>query len=238
MSSQLAVKALPRTERGKERAAALRRSGNIPAVVYGAHKDTREVALNAREFESVRSKTHGEKVLIDVTYDDGSSDKAFIQEVQRDPVTRTILHADLLRVSLTEVMTLQVPVVAVGIADGVKNEGGTLEQVSRRVTIKCLPTKVPPHIDVDVSALKVGQSLHVFDLPPIEGIVFVDPKAVLFGVAAKVSEEALQAQTAAPTAPELLKKKEGEAAAEGAPAPAAGAKAPAPAPAAKEEKKK
>lgn len=234
MSSQLAVKAQPRTERGKERASALRRSGSIPAVIYGAHKETREIAFNAREFESVRSRTHGEKVLIDITYDDGSSDKAFIQEVQRDPVTRTILHADLLRVSLTEVMTLQVPVVAVGIADGVKNEGGTLEQVSRKITIKCLPTKVPPHIDVDVSALKVGQSLHVFDLPAIEGILFVDPKAVLFGVAAKVAEEALQAQTAAPTAPEVLKKKEGEAAVEGA--PAAGAKAAAPA--AKEEKKK
>jgi len=220
MSSTLAIKASPRAGRGKEASAAMRRTGNIPAVVYGAHKDTLEVALDRREFEAVRSKTHGEQVLIDVTYADGASEKAFIQEVQRDPVSRAILHADLLRVSLTEVMVVSVPVIAVGIAAGVKNDGGTLEQVSRKVTIKCLPTKVPPHIDVDVSALGVNASLHVFDLPAIEGVEFVEPKAVLFAVGAKTKEEALAA-TAAGVAPEVITAKKKE---EGAATPEAPAK--------------
>lgn len=220
MSSTLAIKASPRAGRGKEAAAAMRRTGNIPAVVYGAHKDTVEIAFDRREFESVRSKTHGEQVLIDVTYADGGSDKAFIQEVQRDPVSRVILHADLLRVSLTEVMVVSVPVIAVGLAAGVKNDGGTLEQVSRKITIKCLPTAVPPHIDVDVSGLQVNSSLHVFDLPAIEGVEFVEPKAVLFAVGAKTKEEALAA-AAAGVAPEVITAKKKE---EGAAEPAKDAK--------------
>lgn len=211
MSTTLTVKATIRNTRGKEKAGKLRKSGELPGIVYGAHKDAVAVTLNTREFDHVRKATHGEQVLIDLALSDGTMEKAFIREVQRHPATQQLLHADFLRVSLTEEITLKVPVLHIGVPEGVKTDGGLLEQVLREVTIRCLPTKVPPHLEYNVSAMRIGHSIHVSDLPAMEGVTFLDdPKAVLFAVVGKMKEDAEQVQAPAATAPEVVKSAKAE----------------------------
>lgn len=215
-SATYTLKAELRDARGKEKAAKLRQTGNVPAVLYGAHKDPVALTINVREFETLRTKTHGEQVLIDVHLPGGSVEKALIRDVQRDPLSQNLLHADLQRVSMTEAISVRVPVLSVGLAYGVKNDGGLLEQVTRTITVRCLPTAIPPHIEVDVTELRNGQSIHLADIKAPANVEFTDDgKTVLFAVVGKVKEEELAPGAAPATTaePEVIKKKKEDAAA-------------------------
>ncbi|MDX2177721.1 MAG: 50S ribosomal protein L25 [Candidatus Sumerlaeia bacterium] len=201
-SAKLALNAQVRADkRGKEYAAKLRQQGKIPGVVYGAHQDTVSLELESHAFDGVRASLRGEQLLVDLNLSNGVKEKVFIKSVQREPLSQRIIHVDLLRVNLNEAITLPVPVSGIGVPYGVRNDGGMLEQVLRTVTITCLPEKMPPHIDVDLTNMLVGQSVHVYDLPKLEGVTYAHPEQVIFACLSKTEEKAVAAPAgAAPAA--------------------------------------
>ena len=141
-----------------------------------------------------------------------------IRELQRHPVSRKPLHIDFVRVLMDVKITVRVPIEIVGIATGVKNEGGILDVVTREIEIECLPGNIPAHLAVDVTNLAIGDAIRIAELPPLEGVTIVDnPEKVVAHVAHPTREEEPVAAEAAvgaeATEPEVLKK--GKAAAEG-----------------------
>lgn len=223
-----ALKAEVRDAFGKEKSKKLRGTGNFPAVVYGAEKDSIALTLNTHEAEMVLGRIHGEKVLVDLEYG-GTKDKVFVRNVQRDPVKDKLIHVDFYRVDLNREIDTQVAIHAVGTPEGVKL-GGFLEHGVREISIRALPTKIPPHISVNVADLKIGQSIHIRDLQAIDGVKIVTPgDALAFAVVMKKKEEEV-APVAAAAAPAAGAAAPAAAGAKGAPAaPAAGAKGAAPA---------
>jgi len=195
-TTKFSLKGELRSGTGKERAKKLRVKGEFPAIVYGAGKEPVALTMSTRETELILAKIHGEKVLVDLEYG-GAQDKAFVRNVQRDPVVGKLLHIDFFRVDLKKELQMTVPVFAVGTAVGTK-EGGLLETLNRQIEIRCLPENVPPHIEANVALLEVGQSIHVRDLPAMDGVKIVtNGDIVLFAMMAKSREEAAAPAAAA-----------------------------------------
>ncbi len=155
-----------RQRSGKEQAKKLRRDGIIPAVVYGPSEQTLPLEVGLRDLKSLLKATQGENVIINLNIDQGKggSKKVLIREVQKDPVWDNILHVDFRHISLTEKIIVKIPIHLVGTSTGVKNEGGILEHLLRELEIKCLPTEIPEHIEVDTTELGIGDAIHVKDL--------------------------------------------------------------------------
>ncbi len=182
-----ALKAEVRSDTGKEKAKKLRKQGKFPAIVYGGEKEPASLTLDIRDTEVVLGRIHGEKVLVDLSYGD-TSEKVFVRNIQRDPALEKLLHVDFYRVDLNRELDTKTPVHPVGLPKGVKM-GGLLEHGLRELAIRCLPTKVPPHIEVNVEELEIGHSIHVGDLPEMDGVRVLSPEdSVLFSVAAKAKE--------------------------------------------------
>lgn len=247
MAKQVKLKVEPRTEIGRSAARRLKARGIVPAVVYGGKEKSQPLQVSAREINAVLSHASGENILVELEIAGGKGTKtALLQEVQHSPVGGDILHVDFHAISMDEKIEAAVPLEPTGIATGVKNAGGLLEQNVRSLTIECFPKDLPDRITVDVSALNIGDSIHVRDIKLPEGVVSkVSADLTVFSVMAPVAEEepvTPEAEAAAAAGPEVItaKKEEGE---EGAPAagakgaPAAGKGAPAAAPKEKEQKK-
>ena len=236
------VEAQARAEesRGKNVARRLRRAGSIPGVVYGAKKPAMAVSVNPKQITQILNSESGHNTIFDLKVGADSA-KAMIVDWQYEPVYGALLHVDLKRVAMDERMRVKIPVLLQGEAEGVKQQGGILEQVQREVEIECLPGDIPSHIDADVRELVFGKVLRVRDLPhdpkwkfltdanqPVAHIVSVKEEAV------PTPEAAAEAATAAPAEPEVIKKGKQEVPEEGAEAEAAPAK---PEKAEKKEKK-
>ena len=217
MAKQVKLTARPRSESGRNAVKSVRSRGSVPAVIYGHHTTPANLEVSHRELEILLSHAVGENILVDLEIQDGSnksSQLSLIQEVQRHTLRNQILHVDFQAVSMTEKISADITIEPVGEADGVKNYGGLLEQSMRTITISCLPQDLPEIIKVDVSALKVGDSIHVRDLPLPKGVeADVDAELTVFIVAEPaVASEA--ASTEAAAAPEVIKEMKAEAASE------------------------
>ena len=164
----------PGTGKGPARQA--RRDGLIPGVLYGHGETPTAVSVPKREFELALKTSHasGGNVIVALALDGAAERTAIIREVQRDPISYEILHLDFHHISLTEKVTVDVTVHLVGLPDGVKNGGGILEHITRSIEIECLPTQIPTHIDVDVSALGIGDSVHVRDIAVADAEILSD----------------------------------------------------------------
>jgi large subunit ribosomal protein L25 len=158
------VEAQPRQANGKNAARRVRRSGSVPATVYGAGKDPVSVSVNPKQITSILHSATGHNTIFDLALD-GEQTKAMIVDWQNEPIKGSLLHLDLKRIAMDKMLTVQVPVRLTGEAVGVKTEGGILEQVLREVELECLPADIPAHIDVDVTKLSFGNVLRVKDLP-------------------------------------------------------------------------
>ena len=159
---QAKLEVQPRNAFGKQSSRALRREGDIPAVLYGRSQDTVALQLNARTFRQLL-RTHGENVIISMEIG-GDTQTVIIKEIQRDPVEKQqLLHADFIRISLDEPITSAVPIVLIGSPPGIQ-EGGVLEAPLRQLTLHCLPMQLPTEISVDVSELDIGDVIHVGEL--------------------------------------------------------------------------
>jgi large subunit ribosomal protein L25 len=221
---RVSLGAVTRSAVGKNAVKKIRQDGMVPAILYGRTREPLPLSLGRKDLLSALAT--GRNVLIDLRIArDGNelSDTVMITEVQRDHLRREILHVDLHQISLTEALEVDVPVVFVGVPEGVSSGGGILETHRREVTVRCLPTQIPDRIAISVASLGVGDAVHVGDLQVAEGIEIVtSPEDVLAAVVAP-KEEVEEAPVAAEAAaePELV----GRAApAEGEAAPAAEAK--------------
>src|SRR3954452_851972 len=162
------------------------------------------------------SHAAGENILVELEIAGGSNRLALVQEIQHAPVSGDVLHVDFHAVSMDEMIEADVPLEPTGTANGVKNFGGLLEQSLRSLSIECLPRDLPDVITVDVSALNIGDAIHVRDIPLPQGVTAKSPADLTaISVVAPTVEEA--PAEVAPTAPEVITEKkptEGEAAPE------------------------
>lgn len=206
-----------RKDAGKGVARQLRMRGKIPAVLYSAGASTL-LTMDPKEIDKVLHSLSGENTLITLKVEGGTGEAsrvAILRDFQRDPITGKILHADLFEISMTEPILVKVPVeVTGGVPAGVK-EGGVLQHNIRELEIRCLPSLIPDHIQVDATPMGIGQSIHVKDIHLEAGIeMMADPDQVVVSVAAPMSEAKLEELlTSAPKEgkePEVLTKKEGE----------------------------
>jgi large subunit ribosomal protein L25 len=218
---------------GRSASRRLRKAEKIPAILYGKHTKPESLAVNAPEFVKLLKEISGRSALIELKREAGSTALSFLQEIQRDPITDKYLHLDLQEVKENEKMIINVAIRVIGEAYGVKTEGGILETATHRLRIRCLPKDLPSVIELDVSALKVGESIHVGELKPIEGVDYLDDKnqTVVLCVEPPAEEVAAVVTPAAGAAPvegaAAAAPAAGEAAKPGdakAAAPAAGAK--------------
>src|SRR5689334_15573804 len=247
MAKQVKLKAEPRDATGRSAARKLKARGIVPAVVYGAKDKPKPLQVSERDINAMLSHASGENILVEPEITGEKAPRAaLLQEVQHSPVRGDVVHVDFHAISMDEKIEASVPLEPLGVATGVKNFGGLLEQNVRALTIECLPRDLPDKITVDVSALNIGDAIHVRDIKLPNGVVAkVAPDLTAFSVVAPVAEEepvTPEAEAAAAAGPEVItaKKEEGEegapaAGAKGAPAPGKGA--PAAAPKEKEQKK-
>ena len=236
----LILSGIRRAEAGTTIAKQLRTQGFVPGVVYGKKTEAMAVAINQRELAKVLRTEAGEHALLTLRITDGAPAGAaagkaaghpwekpvLVKAVQHDPVDGRVIHVDFHAIVLTERIRVKIPVQLVGDPAGVKEQGGVLEHFLREIEVECLPTHFPKHLDFNVSALAIGDAVHVRDLtPPAEARVTSDPAGVVASVLAPKEEK--PEEEAAVTEPEVLseKKKEPEAGEAGKAEPAAEAKA-------------
>ena len=167
------LNATPRSDVGKGVARSLRREGRIPAVIYGHAREPQPLAIDQRELDRLLSHIAAESTVIELSFD-GTTSRTLIREIQRHPFKPQILHVDFQELVAGEKVTVDVPIILGGVPEGVRAEGGILDQTMRELTIHVDPAHIPNHIDVDVSALGIGDSVHVSDLSLPEGVEVLD----------------------------------------------------------------
>jgi large subunit ribosomal protein L25 len=208
-----------RTVVGKEGAKKLRQVKRIPAVVYGGPRGPIPVVVNPLELLAVLEA--GENVLINLSLTGGETPQTsvvILKELQRHPVKGSPLHADFQEISMERKIRVEVPLLLSGEPTGVKDKGGILEHVLRQLSVECLPLSIPDRIVLDVTALDIGDTLHVRDVTVAEGVRILDDGArvVASVLAPKAEEVAAVAEEEKPAEPEVVGKKEKEEAEAGA----------------------
>ncbi len=232
---KIALTAQVRERAGKGVARGLRRNQMVPAVLYSHGKST-PISVGDKEVTKVLNTEGGEHALINLKLE-GSKESArlaLIKDYQLDPVSGKLIHVDLMEVAMNEKVKIEVAVHITGSSIGVK-EGGIFQYGLRNLEIECLPGQIPDSVDVDITALKINESIHVRDIKLADGIrILTDQDATVATVQPPISEAKLEAMlTATPAVtegaePELVKKpgKEGEAEAAAPAAEAKGKEAP------------
>lgn len=210
-----------RTRAGRGGARRVRRSGLIPAVIYGRNTQPQNIEVNAHEFEKLLHHSISENLLLDLTVEGDSRPKrlALVREVQHHPLTGRVLHVDLHEIAEDEKVTVFVPVETVGEPIGVKTAGGVLEHLVFKLRVRALPQNLPDVIKLDVSHLNVGQAIHIGEITPPPGTeILGDKNIAVVAVAMPRAEEEVAAAPAEAVAPgevEMIKEKketeEGEA---------------------------
>lgn len=222
-----------RSVTGRNAVKKLRAAGRVPTVIYGKLRAAETLELNSRELDKLIAHSASENILVDleVAGSSGAPDKrlALVQDVQHDPLTGTILHIDFHEVSPDEKVTVNVPVEAVGTAQGVK-DGGVLEHVLFKLKVRALPADLPLVLEVDVTELGLNKVLHLGEIPVPPGVEILGDKNVpVLTVASPKTEAEEAAATAAEGAPtaevEMIKEKKEDAGAEAGAAAKKGEKA-------------
>jgi len=188
MATTFSLTTRRRTEKGKGAARRLRAAARIPAVLYGKAVDPVLLELESREFLKTVSGHSVSNMILDLDTD-GETVKALIREIQVDPVSNEVLHVDLNRVSMTEKIEVEVPIDLLGVPEGVKNFGGILAQSLRSVAVRVLAANVPEKIEVDISGLGLGESIHIGDLATGDLEIVSDPSGLVAAVNAPAAVE-------------------------------------------------
>jgi large subunit ribosomal protein L25 len=175
MKHHFSLSVSPREGTGRSASRRLRKQDRIPAILYGKHTAPITLSIEGPEFVRLVKSIGDNAALIELK---GTTEQALsiLQEVQRDPMTDRYLHVDLHEVKADEKMEINVPVHMSGESTGVKNEAGVLEVASHTLRIRCLPKDLPSFVDVDVAELHVGQTIHIRELKPVEGVAFLGDK--------------------------------------------------------------
>jgi large subunit ribosomal protein L25 len=215
-----------RTPGSKGNLFSLKKDGKVPAIFYGKNVKTESISVNAKTFVSI-IEANGANVIIDLNFKDGKK-PAIVKEIQRDVLTQAPIHIDFRAISLEDKVEVLVPIHIDGVADGVKNFGGTMEFIVREIRVKALPKSIPQKISIDVSPLGIGQGITIAGLPRLDDVDYVqDPSTMIVNVIATKVEEEKPSDAAAAAGtesaqPEVIsrgkKDKEGEEGAVAAPA--------------------
>jgi len=185
------LKAEVREGTGKGVARKLRAGGKIPAIFYGSHAQTIPLIVDPKELSLTLQTEAGGNVLIDLEIKrDGQSERkvVMVKELQFDHLQKRALHADFYEVAMDVMVTVEVPIHLIGKPEGTKM-GGILEQVRRVIEIQCLPGDIPKSIDIDVSALKIGDSIHIHDIQVEKAKIISDTNFTIATVVPPVVEE-------------------------------------------------
>jgi large subunit ribosomal protein L25 len=204
------LSATTREESGKGAARSLRSSGKIPATIYGHKRKPQSLAIDTRELEKLLGSISAENTVIDLSVG-GASSKTLIREIQRHPFKRQILHVDFQELVAGEKITVRVPLILVGVSEGVRLGGGVLDQTMRDLEVRVDPANIPNHIDVNIDHLQIGMSIHVEELKLPEGVevmgdkstpvcVVSAPRAAIESAAPAEGEEGASAE------PEVIRK--------------------------------
>ncbi len=203
--STAALNATVRTTTGKGAARKIRQEGNIPSVIYGHGREPQSLLTNARETERLLRGIATGATVIELNIE-GKVAKTLIREIQRHPFKRHIMHIDFQELVAGETVSVHCPIAYIGTPEGVRLEGGILDQILHQLHIEVDPSNIPNHIDVDVTNLKLGKSLHVGDLTIPAGIkVLDDAGTTVCIVQASKGGADLPAADAVPE-PELIRK--------------------------------
>jgi large subunit ribosomal protein L25 len=214
MAQQAKLTAQKRTQVGRNAIKKIKASGMVPGVIYGSAQEPVNLQINGRELLNLLSRASGENILVELEIVDGGEKQnalAMIQEIQHHPLQREIVHVDFHAVSAHETVSAEVPIETVGEAIGVKVNGGLLEHILRYLEVECLPGDLPQVIEVDVTNLDIGQSLHVreLNLPPGVEATTDAEQTVVAVVESRVEEEVVE-PIVTPTAPEVITAKKPE----------------------------
>jgi large subunit ribosomal protein L25 len=215
MATTIELNAKRREGTGKGVARKLRQTRRVPGILYGKGVDPVLIDLDEREFTHSVGGHAVSNLIVDLRMDGETGPvKTLVREVQTNPLSGSVEHVDLNRISLTEEIEVEIPIELVGLATGVKNSGGILQHPIRTLTLKCLPQDMPDKITVDVSHLEIGDSVRVSELKLGNVIVLTDPETSVASVVppareevAKPAEEVAAVAAEAPAEPELVEKK-------------------------------
>jgi large subunit ribosomal protein L25 len=192
---QLKLKVAVRQEIGRRHSKRLRAQGFVPAVIYGK-SGSRSLTIEEQELRRLLRQMIGTAAIIEIHDDFNNKNICLIQEITRDAVTDYLTHVDLHEISANEKMRAMVPVHLIGEAYGAKNESGLVECLTHTLEVRCLPQYLPEAIEVNISELRVGQSLHVGNLVKMDGVEYMADKETVIVVCAlpSVGEEASAAE--------------------------------------------
>jgi len=208
MATIVSLTAQRREQTGKGPARQARFLKKIPAVIYGHGRAAQPLIVDGPALEQALSGVDPESTLIELTVD-GKKSRALIREIQRHPIRPDIIHVDFYEIHAHEQVTLKVPVHLVGTPDGVRNAGGVLDQVTREVEIEVLPEHIPDRVELDVTALTIGHSLHVRDLTIANATILTSAELTIATVVPPRAEEEIAPLPEAavePAEPELIRK--------------------------------
>jgi large subunit ribosomal protein L25 len=160
-----------RTASGKGIARTLRREGKLPAVLYGSDIDSISLAVNAHDIELLLNKISYSQALINLAVENGQSFEkmVMIKELQADPISQKYLHIDFYEIKMDRKISTTAPVLIKGVSKGVE-AGGTLQIIRRELDVVCLPSEIPDSIEIDITDLDMGDSVHVSEIRPKGGI--------------------------------------------------------------------
>ena len=199
--------ATPRSDTGKGVARKLRAAGQVPAVIYGHAREAQSLQLEHHALQLLLEKHSYQSTVIALTVD-GKTVSTLIREIQRHPFKKQIVHVDFQELVAGEKITVPVPLLFSGVPDGVRLGGGMLDQILHELQVTCDPANIPHHFVVDVTPLTIGHSIHAGEIALPAGVTLeTDADATLCVCAApKVEAEAVPAEGAAPSEPELIRK--------------------------------
>jgi len=207
MAKQVKLSATRRTGTGRAAVRKIKAQGAVPAIIYGGKTKAEPLQVPKRDISLMLSHASGENILVELAIEGEQAGRlALVKEVQHAPIGGDILHVDFHAVSMDEMIEAEVPLTSTGIAEGVKTFGGLLDQSLRSLAIECLPRDLPDIISVDVSALNIGDSIHVREIQLPQGVTTrVSADLTVFSVVAvSLEKEPVAAAEEAPTAPEVI----------------------------------
>lgn len=210
------VSAEVRSSFGKNAARQVRMRGRIPAVLYGQQEAALSLTVDPKDLLAILHSAAGHNTILSLDVKDQGSTSVILKEWQLDPIKETLLHADFLRIAMDNVLQVSVPVLPLGMAKGVKDQGGIFEFVLRQLEVECLPADIPEHITVDISDLEIGSNLRVADLTVSPRVKVLSDLDLVVAHVVTPKEEAVEAEEVAEPGleeeeePEVIRKGKGE----------------------------